>query len=95
MTDDTIAKVSLEDMVSLINHHVRDDVAEKIFSIPTPLEGMCTLSAIIAQVVALSVDEESSAHHNIDEMGSFAKKIVSILIKNRDDKERNNEITKH
>jgi len=94
MSDDATTALTFQEMVASINDELRVDVTAKVLGLKGPVEGLCTLAAILAYIVAVSVDEEASAVSNIDNMCVFTKKLTSILMQKRDEKD-STDITKH
>lgn len=93
MSDDIVTNLSLQEMIAAINDDIRVDVTSKILDLKGPVEGMCTIAAIMAYIAVVSVEDESSAMANIDNMCTFTKKLTAILMNKRD--VDSIEITKH
>jgi hypothetical protein len=89
-------KVSFYDMVEFVDQKMRFDITNQLITM-TPLHAMCTLAACVASVTSMTTHVVPLAHHNIDEMSSFAKELVRMIIEEMEKKEGLDfdKVTKH
>lgn len=93
MTDQT--KVTFYDMVEFVDQKMRFDITSQLVTM-TPLHAMCTLAACVASVTSMTTHVIPLAHHNIDEMSSFAKELTRMIIEEHNKLEETDiNITKH
>jgi hypothetical protein len=88
-------EILFHDMVEFVDQTMRFNITEQLLS-TTPIQAMCTLAACIASITSMTTDVVPLAHHNIDEMSSFAKELVRLIIEEINNKKgESSTITKH
>lgn len=95
MTDHT--KMSFRDMVEFVDQPIRFNITNQLMT-TSPLHAMCTLAACVATIASVTTQTIPLAQHNIDEISSFAKELVKLIIeemKNESEKYNIDKVTKH
>jgi len=92
--DDSVAHISYQDMLKMIDNKSGDKIMKIIGELESPFHAMCTLASCLGLLTTFIVEEVPAAEHNIDEMAEFSKNIAQkILEYNKKLEEKETETT--